>query len=125
MIQVEFSIPIRSAMVIRVLTISNLFCFYFIWGEMITEAHFNLVTQLKKLVNSISQPLGLYKVFKQTKLLCPTKLKLNLHLNLQHKNNFALNYKVFPFLRVTGSWQGHSGALLEVIWKPTITIVLL
>ena len=59
MIQVEFSIPIRSAMVIRVLTISNLFCFYFIWGEMITEAHFNLVTQLKKLVNSISQPVGL------------------------------------------------------------------
>ena len=59
MIQVEFSIPIGSAMVIRVLAISNLFCFYFIWGEMITEAHFNLVTQLKKLVNSISQPLGL------------------------------------------------------------------
>ena len=76
MIQVEFSIPIRSAMVIRVLTISNLFCFYFIWGEMITEAHFNLVIQLKKLMNSISQPLGLYKALSlQTKLLCPTKLK--------------------------------------------------
>ena len=61
MIQVEFSIPIRSAMVIRVLTIANLFCSYFIWGEMITEAHFNLVTQLKKLVNSISQLVGVYK----------------------------------------------------------------
>ena len=76
MIQVEFSIPSGSTMVIRVLTISNLFCSYFIWGEMITEAHFNLVIQLKKLMNSISQPLGLYKALSlQTKLLCPTKLK--------------------------------------------------
>ena len=76
MIQVEFSIPIRSAMVIRVLTIANLFCSYFIWGEMITEAHFNLVTQLKKLVNSISQLVGVYKALSlQTKLLCPTKLQ--------------------------------------------------
>ena len=33
MIQVEFSIPIRSAMVIRVLTISNLFCFLFHLGR--------------------------------------------------------------------------------------------
>ena len=61
MIQVEFSIPIRSAMVIRVLTISNLFCFLFHLGRNDYRSSFQSRDTIKEVGDLNFATLGLYK----------------------------------------------------------------